>query len=257
MHPLHALVLGVIEGLTEFLPVSSTAHLILASHFLGLPQTESLKTFEIAIQLGAILAVLALYGKKLLLDRRTLLLTLAAFVPTAIIGFALHDLVKDVLLESVPVILWALSVGGVVLIAFDVLRPRPPNNPEPQRPLTLRQAVGVGFCQALALVPGVSRSAATIVGGQLLGADRRTIVEFSFLLAIPTMTAATALDLLKSADSFTSANFLPFLIGFVTSFLVALACIRWFLAFIRTRSFAAFGIYRIVLAAVCAVLLLR
>jgi undecaprenyl-diphosphatase len=249
VHPLIAVLLGIVEGLTEFLPVSSTAHLILTSRLLGLPQTEFLKTFEIAIQLGAILAVAVLYWRKLLLDRRTLLLVLAAFIPTAIIGFALHGLVKDVLLESVPTVLWALAIGGVILIAFEWLHPSARSTNEKQ--MTLTQAVLIGCCQALALVPGVSRSAATIVGGQMLGVGRMMIVEFSFLLAIPTMLAATVLDVAKSRDALASADLLPLAIGFLTSFIVALLSIRWFLAFVRERSFAVFGVYRIVVAVGC------
>ena len=244
---LHTVIFSLIEGLTEFLPVSSTGHLILTADLLHLPQTEVQKSFEIAIQLGAILAVAALYGRMLLRDTRTMLLVVAAFVPTAIIGFVLHGVVKRLLLGNTFVVLWSLFLGGIVLIVFEYFRPTKSSAPQIHQ-MSVTQAVIVGVCQSLAMIPGVSRSAATIVGGEMLGVSRRAIVEFSFLLAIPTMAAATGYDLLKSAGEFTSGDWSNLLVGFVLSFIVALFAVKWFIAYVKEHSFAAFGVYRICVA---------
>ncbi len=243
-------ILSFIEGLTEFLPVSSTGHLILASELLRIPSTDVHKSFEIAIQLGAILAVVVLYGPTLLRNRRTLLLTATAFVPIAVIGFLLHGIVKQFLLGNVSVVLWALFIGGIVLVIFESFLPsRRPGKPEGlPTEISLLQAIMVGMCQSLAIIPGVSRSAATIVGGELLGISRKAIVEFSFLLAIPTMAAAIGYDLLKSAGEFTSGDWGNLLIGFVLSFFFALVAVRWFVAYVKEHSFAVFGVYRMLLA---------
>ena len=243
---LHTAIFALVEGVTEFLPVSSTGHLILTADLLHIAQTEVQKSFEIAIQLGAILAVVVLYGKSLLRDARTMLLVASAFIPTAIIGFLLHGFVKRVLLGSTPVVLWSLLLGGVVLLVFERLRPEKSSAPEITQ-MTFFQAVLIGICQSLALVPGVSRSAATIVGGELLGVSRKAIVEFSFLLAIPTMAAATGYDLLKSAAEFRAGDVQSLAVGFVLSFLVALVAIKWFLDYMKNHSFAVFGLYRILL----------
>ena len=249
MSLLHTAILSLIEGITEFLPVSSTGHLILVSELLRIPSTDVHKSFEIAIQLGAILAVVALYGKTLLRDRRTLLLTIVAFIPTGIIGFLLHGIVKRLFLGNVTVVLASLFVGGIILLFFEKLRPVKSSVVEISQ-MTLFQAVLVGLCQSVAIIPGVSRSAATIVGGELMGISRKAIVEFSFLLAIPTMAAATGYDLLKSAGEFTSGDVRTMLVGFVLSFLVSLVAVRWFIGYVKGHSFVAFGVYRIFLAVV-------
>lgn len=246
MSVLQALILGIIEGITEFLPVSSTAHLILASHALGLAETEFLKSFEIIIQLGAILSVVLLYWRKFL-DLEVVKRLVVAFVPTAIIGATVYDVVKSVLLGSVTVVLVALVVGGVALIFFE--RARAPGGEEIDfTEITYRRALLVGLFQAIAVVPGVSRSAATIIGGSLIGISRRTIVEFSFMLAVPTMLAASVLDLARSHRALVG-NMDVLAVGFVVSFVTAIFAIKSFLAFIKKRSFAAFGVYRILLAA--------
>ena len=245
MTVIQALILGIIEGITEFLPVSSTAHLILASHALGLPESEFLKSFEIIIQLGAILSVVVLYWRKFL-NLEVIKKVVVAFIPTGILGATLYQVVKDVLLGSVTVVLWALIVGGVALIFFE--RSREAGKDEIDfSEITYRRALLVGLFQAIAMVPGVSRSAATIIGGSLLGISRRTIVEFSFILAVPTMLAASVLDLSQSHEAI-SRNLPALAVGFVVSFVTAIAAIKSFLAFIKKRSFAAFGWYRIVLA---------
>ena len=243
---LQVTVLSFIEGLTEFLPVSSTGHLILASEVLGLAQTDVQKSFEIAIQLGAILAVVVLYGQRLIKDQRMMALVAVAFIPTAVIGFLLHGIVKEFLLGNVMIVLASLFVGGIILIVFERLRPA--RTSSDIRKMSYAQAVLVGVCQSVAIIPGVSRSAATIVGGELVGISRAAIVEFSFLLAIPTMAAATGYDLLRSAGEFSSADWGNLAVGFVLSFLFALIAIRWFIAYVKNHSFVVFGVYRIVLA---------
>ena len=246
---IHVALLSFIEGLTEFLPVSSTGHLILAARVLQLPQTDVQKSFEIAIQLGAILAVVALYGKTLIRNQRTMLLVGAAFIPTAVIGFLLHGGVKEFFLGNVTVVLASLFFGGIVLMVFEKFLPARTSASDINR-MSYAQALLVGVCQSFAIVPGVSRSAATIVGGELMGISRTAIVEFSFLLAIPTMAAATGYDLMKSAGEFTSADWGNLFVGLILSFLFALVAIRWFIGYIKGHSFVVFGIYRVLLAVV-------
>ena len=244
MNIVDALILGVVEGISEFLPISSTGHLILASNLLGLPQTELLKTFEIAIQLGAILAVVALYWKRLL-DVELLKKLAVAFAPTALIGFTVYPFFKASLNGNMQVVVWALLIGGIALIAFDYWKREESGSIEE---LSYTQCALIGLCQSVAIIPGVSRSAATIIGGELLGMSRAAVVEFSFLLAVPTMLAATAYDVLKQADTFSRSDLGLLGVGFIAAFVVALVSIRWLLAFVRTHGFAVFGAYRIVLA---------
>lgn len=244
---LDAALLGIVEGLTEYLPISSTAHLILASEALGIAQTDFIKTFEIAIQSGAIAAVLLLYWRTFL--RRDVLQKIAvAFIPTGIIGFILYPFVKTHLIGNIAVVLAALLVGGVALILFEKLYGAHTIEPlDPEKPISYRAAFMVGIFQSVAMIPGVSRSAATIVGGMLLGLPRTSIVEFSFLLAVPTLGAATALDLFKNYQSFSTSDVHFLAIGLVTSFATAVLAIRFFLQYVRRHSFTAFGVYRIVL----------
>ncbi len=241
----HAIALGVVEGLTEFLPVSSTGHLILASELLRVPDSEFLKSFGIAVQLGAILAVLAVSWRRLLLDRRIFLRVAAAFVPTAVIGLALYGVVKTYLLGNAAVVVAALVLGGAALIAFEKLF-KPSAAPKADlAAMSYKDAVLVGLAQSVAMIPGVSRSAATILGGMGLGWSRAAIVEFSFMLAIPTMAAATGLDLLKSGFAFSASEFGLLALGMATAFVVAYASVKWFLGYVRTHDFTAFGVYRI------------
>ena len=248
MELIHAIILGVVEGITEFLPISSTGHLILTAKLLELPQSQFLKSFEIAIQLGAICAVILLYWRSFL-DLPVLKRIAAAFIPTALIGFALYSFIKEYLIGNEKVVLAALAVGGIILIVFELLHKESATAPESIAAISYGQAVAIGFFQAIAVIPGVSRSAATIIGGLLAGLKRTTIVEFSFLLAVPTMAAATGFDILKSYSSFNSGDALLLLAGFVTAFLVAIVVIKFFLRFIKTHSFISFGVYRILIAA--------
>lgn len=243
-----AFIFGIVEGASEFLPISSTAHLILTAKILGLAQTDFMKSFEIVIQLGAILSVLVLYWRSFLIKWEELKRVICAFIPTGIVGFILYKLIKKYLFEDFNIILGALFLGGVVLILFEKIQKNESEKVSALDKITYRQAFLIGLCQALAVIPGVSRSAATIIGGVLLGVSRKTAVEFSFLLAVPTMAAATALDLLKSSGSFSMDQFGFLAVGFVTSFVVALACIKGLLAFVKNYSFVSFGVYRILIA---------
>lgn len=252
---LDALILGIVEGVTEFLPISSTGHLMIAQELLQVPKDNFATTFNIVIQLGAIGAVALLYWRVLLVDRETMKRVLAAFLPTAIIGFIVYQLVKDYLLKSIPAVLWAFAVGGVILILFERLHGEKRDGIDNVRRISYWRAVVIGLFQAVAMVPGVSRSAATVIGGMTLGIRRATIVEFSFLLAVPTMAAATAYDLYKSANVLTLEHFELLAVGFATSFVVALIAIGWLLRFVKTHTFEAFGVYRIAAAAVFFVVL--
>ncbi|KKW46179.1 MAG: undecaprenyl-diphosphatase [Candidatus Liptonbacteria bacterium RIFCSPLOWO2_01_FULL_56_20] len=242
-----ALVLGVVEGFTEFLPISSTAHLNLAADLLRLAQTDYMKTFEIAIQSGAILAVLVLYGKRFL--RRDVLTRVAvAFLPTGILGLVLYKLVKTYLIGNTLVVLWALAAGGVLLILFEKFHSEK-DAVASIGEISYAHSFVIGVFQSVAMIPGVSRAAATIVGGMLLGLRRELIAEFSFLLAVPTMFAATGLDLAQNIHAFSAGEMDLLLVGFVASFVTAVAGIKFLLAYIRAHSFTGFGVYRIVLVA--------
>lgn len=267
-----AIILGIVEGLTEFLPISSTGHMILASRLLNLPTTEFLKTFEIVIQLGAIAAIVIIYWRSLTRDWAVMKRVAAAFIPTAIVGLIVYKGVKA-MLGNADIVAWSLLIGGLIIIVFEAAysadcplgrcgltrawaarlgrwgRRLFPAKPLTEvRGMTYRQAVGIGLCQTLAMIPGVSRSAATVIGGLSLGLDRRAIVEFSFLLAVPTMLAASALDLLKSAPSFTAVEIDLLVIGFLTAFVTAWLVVKWFLNYVKRHDFTIFGFYRILAA---------
>jgi undecaprenyl-diphosphatase len=244
-------VLGLIEGLTEFIPVSSTGHVLLAGHFLGFQSPG--KTFEVLIQLGAILAILTVYFGKLLrilLDlpsdprtRHFVLAVLVAFLPAAVIGAVGHKFIKAVLFESPWLICTTLIVGGVVLLAVDKMRLQTRYVDVMDYPLSF--ALIVGFCQCLAMIPGVSRSGATIVGALLLGADKRSATEFSFFLAMPTMTGAFAYDLYKNWANLAPEDIKSIALGFVVSFIVAVLVVRYLLDFVSRHGFAPFAWWRI------------
>lgn len=243
-----AIILGIVEGLTEFLPVSSTGHLILSAKLLQIPQTEFVKTFEIFIQSGAILAVLLLYGKDLIQKRDLLKKVVVGFIPTGIIGLALYKVVKTFLLGNYQIVLWSLVLGGIAIILLEMALKHKKITERTTQSITYTDAVIIGIVQSVSIVPGVSRSAASIVGGMLLGMDRKTAVEFSFLLAIPTLLAATGLDLVKTSYHFTSNEWTSLLIGFFVSFIVAIFAIKLLLSYVRRYSFISFGVYRIVIA---------
>jgi undecaprenyl-diphosphatase len=247
MNFFEAFIFGIVEGITEFLPISSTGHLILTAHALGLTQTDFLKTFEIAIQFGAILSVVLLYWRELLVDRRVLARVVAAFIPTAVLGLAFYKIIKKYLLDSSGIVLWSMLLGGIFLIGFELMRRDKDGGIEELGEISFGKSFIIGLFQSLAMIPGVSRSAATIVGGLVLGLKRKTIVEFSFLLAVPTMLAATGLDLMKNANQFSVEQFGFLSVGFVVSFISALIGVKFLLKFIKNHTFIPFGIYRILL----------
>lgn len=254
---IESILLGLLEGITEFLPISSTGHLILAEHALGIGSDEFTKTFTIAIQLGAILAIVLLYAERLLRAPRLIGKIAVAFVPTAVIGFTLYKLIKGYLLGNVMVVVWALGVGGVLMIAFEALLGKRLNAAHDSiEDLPYWKAATIGLAQSVAMIPGVSRSGATIIGGMLLGMSREAIVEFSFLLAIPTMLAATGYDLLKTYDQLSWDNTGLLVAGFVSAFIAAYLTAPALLHFIKRHTFIPFGIYRVGLAVLVAVVLI-
>jgi undecaprenyl-diphosphatase len=253
---LGAAVLGLIEGATEFIPVSSTGHLIVASEWLGF-RDESAKTFDIFIQLGAILAIVWLYRARLahtLLaaradpsSRRFVLNLIIAFLPAAVVGFLAHDWIKERLFNT-SVVAAALILGGILILLIEHWAPR--STIDDVREVPPGTALGIGLAQVLSLVPGTSRSAATILGGYALRLSRVAATEFSFFLAIPVMLAATLYDLLKSWSVLTVGDLPVFGVGFVVAFVSAILVVRAFLSYVSHHSFRAFAWYRIVLGAI-------
>lgn len=239
MTNLEAFILGLVEGITEFLPISSTGHLILAESLMGISGDKFVQTFTVVIQVGAIAAVGLLYIKRFLSEPKMYATLAVAFAPTAILGLLFAKKIKFYLFNPVSVSI-ALILGGVLLLFFHKLE-----SDGKTTEITPRQAFLIGLFQGFALVPGVSRAAATIAGGLFVGLSRARAVEFSFLLAVPTLAAATGYDLVKQRELLTSANISLLLTGTLVAFVSALAAVRFFVAFISKRGFAAFGIYRI------------
>lgn len=258
------IILGAVEGFTEFLPISSTGHLLIVAKWLHFQQDAG-GTFEIFIQLGAMLAVIGYYARDLITQaravthdvgiRRFWLNIVLAFLPAAILGLLLHSWIKRVLFASPTVIAWAFIIGGLVLLAVEWLPKRLVTTKDTLQ-ITQRQAIFTGLAQVLALVPGVSRSGATIVGGMLSGVDRAAATRFSFYLAIPTLLAATGYDLLKSLDQLTSNDIGGLALGMIVAMITAWISIGWLLRYVANHTFIPFGIYRII-AGVLILLLLR
>lgn len=247
MHILDAILLGVIEGLTEFLPISSTGHLVLTSSLLGIPKSEFLTTFEIAIQLGAVLAVAWIYCATLKKRPELLFFACIGFLPAAAVGAALHTEIKS-LLGSTTIVGWSLFIGGIALIILEIWQSR--RSKRPQRTLadlTVADALAIGGAQVLALIPGVSRSAATIAGGFFMHFSRQQATVFSFLLSLPTILGATVFDLVTLPTLPSPHEWLLITLGFITAFLCAMMSVRWLLRFITTHTFISFGIYRIII----------
>jgi undecaprenyl-diphosphatase len=250
-----AALLGIVQGLTEFLPISSTAHLLLGERLIGFHDEGS--AFTVMIQLGSILAVMWLYRQRIIYvtlglpakpeARRFALMLFLAFLPAVFIGLFAADYVTNVLHQSLPVIAWALLIGGVAMLAIERFTPTPQISDAADTPIW--RAIGVGFCQAIAMIPGVSRSGATIFGGLLLGLNRRAAAEFSFFLAMPTMTAAFVHDFFDVKDHITSDRIAEIAVGFVFAFLSAVVVVKPFLDFVTRIGFAPFAWYRIVVGA--------
>ena len=251
-----AALLGLLEGLTEFLPVSSTGHLLLAGHFLGFESKG--KTFEVVIQLGAILALGAVYAgmvTRLFLRaahddaaRRAIVSLFLAFLPAVVVGLVAHDFVKYVLFENPVLIAVMLILGGFVLLVIDRIAPPPVHRDALALPL--RTSLIIGLCQTIAMIPGVSRSGATIVGALLMGVEKRAAAEFSFLLSLPTMGAAVAYDLYQNRDVLDFSAWSEIAVGFGVAFVTALLVVRWVLAYVTRQGYALFGWWRIIVGCV-------
>ena len=256
MHTWDVIFLGWIEGLTEYLPVSSTAHLLLTERLLGVSSPG--RTFEVLIQLGAILALLTVYSAKLLQlavdlprdpkTQRFVLAVLIAFLPAAVIGAAAHDIIKHVLFESPVIICVSLVIGGIVLLVVDRMNFAPRYHDVMDIPATT--ALIIGFFQCLAMIPGVSRSGSTIVGGMLVGADKRTAAEFSFFLAMPTMTGAFAYDLYKNWSVLGVGDVEHIALGFIAAFVTGVIVVRYALDFIARRGLSFFGWWRLLVGGI-------
>jgi undecaprenyl-diphosphatase len=246
-----SIILGVIEGFTEFLPISSTGHLIVASHFMGIDQTEVTKAFEVIIQFAAILAVIFNYKDKFTIKKIDLWTKVfAAFIPIGAVGFVFSNQIKE--LFSINVVAVMFIIGGVVFLIVEkfFLQKENTNLIDDVEDVTLKQALIIGFAQIFALIPGTSRAGSTIIGALLVGLSRKASAEFSFLLAFPVMSAVTAYDLLKHYKDFSDANLMTLAVGFVVSFIVAFITIKLFMKFLDKFTFVAFGIYRILFGVV-------
>ncbi len=254
--------LGLIEGLTEFIPVSSTGHILLVGHFIGFESAG--KTFEVVIQLGAVLAILSIYAAKLLTvvvaapsdptARRFIYSVLVAFAPAVVIGVLAHDIIKTVFFETPILIASMLIVGGVVLLFVDRIAPEPKEEDAMRFPLGM--SFKIGLIQCLAMIPGVSRSGATIVGALMLGASKRSAAEFSFFLSMPTMLGAFTYDLWKSRDVLDLGAWQEIAVGFVVAMITAILVVRWLLEFVSRNGYAVFGWWRIIVGGVALVALL-
>lgn len=249
MNLIQAIIIAIIEGLTEFLPVSSTGHMILASSLMQIQDDEFVKTFEIVIQLGAILSVVAIYYKRFLVSLDIYFKLAVAFIPTGVVGILAYKTIKAYLFNPVSVSI-TLVLGGVVLILLDKWSAQKESKYKEIEDITFKDAAKIGAFQCLSMIPGMSRAAATIFGGIFAGFNRKQAAEFSFLLAIPTMFAASGLDLLESYETINGDNIMLLLIGAAVAFVVALLAVKAFVSFLTKYGFKHFGYYRIVLGLV-------
>jgi len=244
MDILQAAILGLIEGLTEFLPISSTGHLIVASDWLGLPQSQNNKAFEVIIQLAAVLAVIASYRDKFCRDQWELWAkVMVAFIPIGTVGLLFHHQIKA--LFSIEIVASMFIVGGIIFLMVERRQKSSPAEIERVEDVRWRQAGWIGIAQVFALIPGTSRAGATIIGALLAGLGRKASAEFSFLLALPVMLAASGFDLLKHYQDFGGSNSMVLATGFVVAFISALLTMKLLLRFLDRFTFVAFGIYRI------------
>lgn len=250
---LQAIIIAIVEGLTEFLPISSTGHMIIVQHLLGAPNDDFTKIFIITTQFAAILSVVILYWKRFFQSLDFYFKLVVAFLPAVILGLLLEEKI-DALLESVTVVAVTLFLGGFVLILIDKYL-----NPKTEVLVTYPKAFKIGLFQCLAMIPGVSRSAATIIGGMAQGLTRKQAAEFSFFLAVPTMFGASVLKLYKglknAPDVFTDQNILLLIVGNIVAFIVAVIAIKGFIAILTKYGFKSFGYYRIVLGAILLIMI--
>jgi len=244
-----ALILGIIEGITEFLPISSTGHLIIASDLMGIEANDMTNAFKIIIQFAAILAVVLSYSDKFTLQKIKLWQKITlAFLPIGIVGFIFASTIKELFLPQL--VAYAFIVGGIIFLIVEKYYKNEEHLIDDVEKVSYKQAFYIGLAQILSLIPGASRAGATIIGAMLVGLNRKVSAEFSFLLALPVMVATTGYDLLKHYDEFVGANFLVLAVGFITSFVVAYLTMKLFIKFLERFTFVAFGIYRIVLGVV-------
>lgn len=253
MDLLQAAILGVIEGLTEFLPISSTGHLIVVSDWLGLQQTDQNKAFEVIIQFAAILAVISHYKEKFSREHARLWgNVIIAFIPIGAVGLLFHNQISA--LFTIQTVAWMFIVGGVIFLILERLYTEGTHRTHNIEDLTIRQAFWIGIAQVFALIPGTSRAGASIVGGMMVGLDRKTSAEFSFLLALPVLAAASGMDFVKHYSEFATTSWTPLLVGFVVAFVVAYLTMTIFIRFLERFTFNAFGIYRILFGIILLVL---
>ena len=257
MNLLQALILSAVEGISEFLPISSTGHMILAADILKIAQSNFVKDFEIIIQLGAILAIVVLYWNSLFKSVDVWKRIIVAFIPTGIIGFILFKIIKTYLLGNLYITLISLFIGGVILIILELIYKEKDHHIDDIAKLSFPKAFVIGIVQSIAVIPGVSRSAATIIGAMFLGTKRKAAAEFSFLLAVPTMLAATGLDLIKTKFIYTPGEWLMLIVGFFGAFVVALISVKLFLKFVQKNNFIVFGVYRIIASVLFYLIVIR
>lgn len=249
-----SILIALVEGLTEFLPISSTGHMILASTAMGIHEDEFVKTFEVFIQLGAILAIALMYIKRFFRNLTIYFKLITAFLPTAVVGFLAYDYIKAYLFNPIVVSV-SLILGGIILLFIDKKVAAQGSTVVEVEDISYKNAFFIGLCQCLSMVPGTSRAAATIIGGVFNGLDKRQATEFSFLLAVPTMLAAGGYDLLKADLAFTSEQLMLLGIGFVVAFASAWGAVKLFLTYVSTHGFTSFGWYRIGLGVVFLILM--
>ncbi len=255
MTSIEAILLGIVEGITEFLPISSTGHLIITGHILSISPSPFLTSFEIIIQIGAMMAVFFLYLTTLYKHKEIIGKIVVASLPVAIVGALLYTQIKDVLLQNLSILIWALGIGGVIFIAFELLYKKSFHIQRLQD-ISYVRALGIGLFQVCALIPGVSRAAATILGGMGIGVDRKTSVEFSFLLAVPVIIGAGGLDIIRTDISVFEGMWGVLLLGCIVSAMSAYLSMKWLISFVQHHSFIYIGVYRIVVAIVLGVLFL-
>ncbi|PKO98849.1 MAG: UDP-diphosphatase [Bacteroidetes bacterium HGW-Bacteroidetes-9] len=250
MTTLQAIIIAIVEGITEFLPVSSTGHMIITQELLGMEINDFVKAFTVNIQFGAILSVIVLYWKRFFQTLDFYFKLFVAFIPAAVIGLLLSDFI-DSLLENVVVVAVMLVLGGIVLLFVDKWF----NKPAKDQTITYPTALKIGFYQCIAMIPGVSRSAATIIGGMTQKLDRKTAAEFSFFLAVPTMFAAAGYKLVQNYKTISAENIDTLILGNVVAFIVAMLAIKFFISFLTKHGFKVFGYYRIVVGLIILVMI--
>ena len=242
---LHSIILAIVEGITEFLPISSTGHMIIVSDFLNMDKNEENKAFMVIIQLSAILAVVFNYKDKFSFSKINLWIKISiAFLPLAIIGFIFKDIVKEAF--TISIVAYMFIIGGIVFLVLEYFYKENSHKIENVEEITYKQSLLIGLAQIFALIPGTSRAGAVIVGALIVGLDRKSSAEFSFLLAIPVMLATSGYDLYKHFDNFSNEGMIPLLLGFIISFVVAYYAMKFFIKFLENFTFISFGIYRII-----------